>query len=459
MRIRMVAASVVCIGIALSGSAFGRVVRVGPTEKYPTISSVSSSLAPGDVVEVTGDVTDKAVLTRHGTWDKPITVRGLARVEKGNILRPRILPADPTVKPRFALVCMGRWYVIEGLEFSGTEAPPNAMVSGIKHSCENLTVRNCYFHHFSAHAIGGTPEAGSITVEFCEFDSNGSSSTPYENRQTVDLFSDIPWARAEMRHCYFHDGTGGNLLNSRFPRNVVRYNWFESAYSNSLYIIDSVSVGVTEQTDPLYPMHSDIVGNVFFQGWSAGVPWSTIRLGGEDSSATGTEGDFNIAHNLFVNTNGGMDPGVAVGVQGNVDNVKLYNNVFLDYGTKEFKLYWRGNVWEGLRTQWFRERRGHGEPILSGSNNWVSTKAVEIPEGLARTIRGLDPRFADLLGFDFRPRKDSPLVGAGLWPLPRGQIVDLVPEYEPQRGIPVDLKARPRRKVTPPSIGPFEAAR
>jgi hypothetical protein len=32
----------------------------------------------------------------------------------------------------------------------------------------------------------------------------------------------------------------------------------------------------------------------------------------------------------------------------------------------------------------------------------------------------------------------------------------LVPEYEPQRGIALDLKPKPRRNASPPSIGPFE---
>jgi len=431
---------------------------VGKGQQYETISAVGSLLKAGDTVQIASDIVDEAVLARHGTSDAPIVIRGKTSVKNGTILRPTVRPALPRQEPRFALVCRGDWYVIEGLDFSGEGTPPDAMVSGLQHSCDNLTIRNCRFHYFAGHAIAGTPGAGNVSIEFCEFDSNGSTSTEFQNRQTVDLFSDQPMALAAVEHCYFHHGTGGNLLNSRFPRNVIRYNWFESPYFVCLYIIDSVSSSDKGPNSPLYPMHSDIVGNVFFQGWSPGVPWSTLRLGGEDRTATGTEGDFNIAHNLFVNTNGGLDPGTAIGVQGNVDKLKLYNNAFLDYGTKEFKLYWRGNVWEGPRTERFRARRGHGEPIISGSNNWVSTKAVGIPEGLARTIRGLDPGFVDLLGCDFRPRKGSPPAGAGLWPLPRGRIVDLVPEYEPQRGIPLDLEPAPRREATPPSIGPFETA-
>lgn len=62
------------------------------------------------------------------------------------------------------------------------------------------------------------------------------------------------------------------------------------------------------------------------------------------------------------------------------------------------------------------------------------------------------------MGFGHHPFSwDTTRVGAWLWPLPKGRIVELVPEYEPQRGIPVHLEPAPRRKVAPPSIGPFEA--
>jgi hypothetical protein len=143
-------------------------------------------------------------------------------------------------------------------------------------------------------------------------------------------------------------------------------------------------------------------------------------------------------------------------VHGNVDHVRAYNNIFMELGGVGGRVYERGNTWEVPATAAFRAKRGHGEPVLEGANNWISNRSTDIPEGFKDSIRGINPTFVNLLNFDFRPRKDSPLVGAGLSDLPRGQIVDLIPEYEPQRGIPANLTPRPRRKTAAPSIGPFE---
>jgi hypothetical protein len=212
----------------------------------------------------------------------------------------------------------------------------------------------------------------------------------------------------------------------------------------------------SEVRDKLYPAHTDIVGNVFFQGWSPGSDWSILSLGGEDAGAAGTEGDFNIAHNAFVATRHSVDPSVSLFIRGNVDHVRAYNNVFLAYGIPKHKAYERQVPWDSSRTQAFVERRRNGEPLVEESNNWMSERCISVPELFTDALRGLNPGFVDLLNYDFHPRKDSPLAGAGMYPLPGGAVIDLTPEYEPERGIPVDLKPRPRRKVTPPSIGPFE---
>ncbi|GAI81666.1 unnamed protein product, partial [marine sediment metagenome] len=152
------------------------------------------------------------------------------------------------------------------------------------------------------------------------------------------------------------------------------------------------------------------------------------------------------------------DSGTHLRIVGNVECIRLYNNVFMERGVESSALFSRGGVWENAAsTVAFRQRRGHGEPIAEGVNNWVSVKTTLVPDELAGTLRGVNPVFLDFLNLDFRPAKDSPLAGAGTWPLPKGRIVDLAPQYEPRRGIPADLKPSPRRKVTPPSVGPFEA--
>lgn len=445
-------AAVLAVAAAAAG---GEVYRVGPGEPHAGVSQVADILQPGDIVEVTGDIEDHFTLTAHGRHDQPIVIRGVARLEAGRPVRPKII-LDNTAG--FGIVCRGDWNVLDGLDISGTTGDSFASGVAIAHQCDNLTILNCYIHH-NRQAVFSVAGAGNVVIEFCEFDSNGGYLAP-STLHTLYLSSNSPMATATVQFCYIHDALGGHMLKSRFPRNVVRYNWFENAFFSCVQIIDVLDIGpvkVGKSSDALYPMHSDVVGNVFFQGWSPGARYCVLQLGGEDKTAPGTEGDFHVAHNLFLTSRSdGEIHGVAMLVHGNVDRVRAYNNIFLEYGVSGSTVYERGSVWETPRTESFRQRRGHGEPLVEGANNWISRKALAAPERFKDTLRGVNPFFVDLTAFDFRPRKDSPLCGAGLWPLPKGQIIDLVPEYEPQRAIPSDLKPTPRRKATPPSIGPFE---
>jgi hypothetical protein len=436
--------------VVLSSAARGVTYRVGPYEDHLTISEVTGVLGPGDVVEVTGDLVDTATLVRSGLQERPIVIRGIARIDKGRVIRPRIRPRDFA-----AFDCRGNWNVIENLDIDGTGRDPSQKTFGMAHDCDNLTIRNCYFHHFSFKAIVGSENAGSITIEFCEFDSCGSIPL---NGKTVDIWSWKAGSVMRVEHCYFHDALAQCHLKTHCPRNIIRYNWFENAYSESLNITDRLVLLSPERPEGSYPMHSDVVGNVFIQGASPGLRYSTLSTGGHGPEEPGPEGDLTFAHNLLIMDVFGPanDPTVFDLVQGDVDHVKMYNNVFLQIGGRACLVYLRDLTWDTPEIREFIKRRGSPDPIVDGSNNWISERSAGIPEPFKNTLRGLNPKLVDLLNSDYRPRPDSPLAGAGLWPLPKGQIVDLVPEYEPQRGIPADLKPKPRRKATPPSIGPFE---
>jgi len=439
----------------VSSTAHAEVYRVGPDEEYGTISEIAENLRPGDVVEVIDDIVDSFTLTEHGTSSNPIIVKGVPRVRQGQEVRPAVECAGDSVA---VATCQGNWNCLDGLEFRPAEALRNEMRIGLRHACDGLKVRNCAFRDFGFKAILGFPHAGSINIEFCEFDSIGNVGI---NGKVVDVWSWTPGSIMTVEHCWFHDSTGGVFLKSHCPRNVIRYNWFENCHLQAVKIVDRIGSYVGREAarpDALYPMHTDIVGNVFFMGSSPGSKYSVLSIGGADATEPGTEGDFHIAHNLFVMTRVGEEVTAPhILVHGNVDRVRAYNNVFMELGGPGCAIYERGEVWEVPATTAFRERRGHGEPIVEGANNWVSARTVGIPEGFVNTFRGINPHFVDLINFDFRPAKDSPLVGAGLWPLPQGRIVELAPEFEPQRGIPADLTPKPRRKATPPSIGPFEA--
>ncbi len=445
--------------LALAACAGATVYRVGPDEEYSRISEVAPRLRAGDVVEVTGDITDSFRVTASGSAVNPITIRGITRVENGRIVRPKV-----SIEPHANTLVLSRgdWLIFEGLAFDGKDGGFEGRTSGLRHDGDFLTLRNCSFRYFSHRAISSAPEAGSIKIEFCEFDSNGRAP----HRHIVDIWSFTSGSTMTVEHCWFRDGTGGALLRSRATRNVIRYNWFENPYITCLSVVGPMEwQGQEDSYDHLYPMHTDIVGNVFFQGWSPGTLYAVMMLGGEEERTPGTEGDFHIAHNLFVSTRtrtkampADQPPAVHLRVFGNVDRVIAYNNVFLEYGACETGVYISGVTWDTPRTRAFQQRRGHGEPVVEGANNWVSAKSTGIPEGFLNTLSGINPHFVDLVNFDFRPTRDSPLAGTGAWPLPEGRIVELVPEYEPQRGIPADLSPRRRRRAVPPSIGPFEAA-
>ena len=429
--------------------------RVGPAQVHSTVSEVANKLKPGDIVEVTGDVQDSFELTRSGTQTKPIVVRGAVKVIDGRFIRPKV-----TIEPGqgHGISCRGDWNVLEGLAITGATSDNWYEGTAIRQECDNLVIRNCWIGG-NSQGVYSSRGSGSTVVEFCEFDSNGGVSPEGSQMHSLYLGPEKPGSVATVRHCFFHDATAATFVKSRSPRNVIAYNWFEDQSVAALYLVDS-SQPRDEKSAVLYPMHSDIVGNVFLSSTAPGQPkWKTLHLGAESQDAAGTEGEFNIAHNLFLVSSDNADPSAPVLVNGSVDRVRLYNNVFMGLGAAYFKPYERGGLWEAPRTPDFVRLRGSGEPILEASNNWVSTRALQVPDFMRSTIAGSNPLFEDGFGFNYRPRKDSPLCAAGLWPLPKGQIIDLAPEYEPQRGIPLDLKPRPRRKLTPPSIGPFEVAK
>jgi hypothetical protein len=434
----------------LANASHAEVYRVGPGQEYAKVSKVTAKLKPGDVVEVTGDIEESFVLSRYGAKEKPITIRGITRAEGAQVVRPKLTFPEGS---SFGIICRGDWNVIEGLDISGALDAKTFMTgTAIYSHADNLVIRNCRIHHNRQGVFGDDEFSGSTVIEFCEFDSNGGKSSIGSNMHSVYLCSRKPGALSVVQHCYFHDAIAGVFVKTRCTRNLVQYNWFENPYFSCATAVDTSQV--IPPPDEIYPMHTDVLGNVFFQGWSPGPKYSLLSLGGEDAGTPGTEGDFNIAHNLFVVTKRLSTPCILV--HGNVDHVALYNNVFVDFGVNDWLVYDRGIVWDAPRTKVFTDKRANGEPILSGSNNWVSDKGGGIPAVLLKTIRGMNPGFTHLVGRDFRPRKDSPLAGAGLSPLPKGRIVDLVPQFEPRRGIAPDLKPARRRATAPPSIGPFE---
>jgi hypothetical protein len=317
--------------------------RIGPQETHRTISEIADRLRPGDVVEVTGDIVDSFLLSKDGTPSSPITVRGVTRTTDGRLVRPKIT-FDRTVTRRIS--CTGNWNVIEGLDISGATGDRAKGGTAIHALCGGLIVRNCRIHHCSQGIYAKMENARAITIEFCEFDSIGIGSIG----PCVYLETPNPGSVATIEHCYFHDGLGGPLVVTSYPRNVIRYNWFENTFAASVKVLseDTSANAELRPKEGLRPMHSDIVGNVFAQGWTPGSRYCVLQLGGAGESNPGTEGDFNIAHNLFVMSVYGSkeNPPVVCLVQGNVDRVMMCSNTILRMGGSRCLVYLRDVTWD-----------------------------------------------------------------------------------------------------------------
>lgn len=455
-RITFVVFALLCQG------AVADTYRVGPGEEYEKVSGITGKLEAGDVVEITGDITDKLTLTAHGTYDSPITIRGVARVEEGRIVRPRLI-GDRVGAAEAVITCRGNYNTIEGLDI---QVSPGGLVTDsacILIGADGDLVRNCRmsWSWYGLMTDGGS--SGDVTVEFCDFD---SVYRPLGFKYWATTGRQI--ACATVQHCYIHDCTGGyTMLRSEYPRTVVRYNWFENASNKAMSLVGpSFNEGRQEpDVAHLWPAHADIVGNVFFHGISPDGTHAILTIGAEPPSCPkGPQGDFNIAHNLFVRTENGWDAELSshILMLPNVDNVKLYNNVFLDYASVASSVYntaWLRDSLGGTAEEEFTARRnGNPYAVITGSHNWISEGAGGVAEELDSSVQATNPRMVSLLEKDYRPRPDSPLASGGLADLPKGRIIDLVAEYEPVRGIPVDLAPTARVKADPPSIGPFEPA-
>jgi hypothetical protein len=452
--VRTICSAFILLAVMLLCPARAAIYHVDSGGQYTRVSDVASKLKPGDIVEVSCDSTDSFAIEIDGTWDKPIIIRGRTSTIGSTSRRPSISLSNGGQKPGIALA--GNWLVLEGFDISGASLLSKKSSAAVHLAGSNLTVRNCRIHGNGIAIDSSYMDSGDILVEFCEFFANCGRN----DSRTVYLNSAKPGAKAVVRFCYFHDTGAGPALKTSFPRNIVMYNWFENLYADAVRAINCEEATTLAPSSSgvcaWYPAHTDILGNVFIQGWSPGRAWAILKLGAEGPETPGTEGDFSIAHNLFIATNNGSEPTVAMCAVGAVDHVRAYNNVFVPYGTRGISVYSRGTTWETPRTKAFMERRGTQDPVVEGANNWLIRNISALPVGFSFDRGVTNPGFVDMLNGDYRPRKDSPLAGAGLWPLPKGRIIDLVPEYEPQRGIPADLKPKPRRKVTPPSIGPFE---
>lgn len=358
--------------------------QIGPTRNYTSLQDVAPLLQPGDVVEVDGNHTypGGVVFSTAGTAASKITIRGI----RVNGKRPIISGGANTVQFRTDWPFSGPGgdhYIFEGFEITGGTS------RGIYHQADDLTVRDCVVHDCPAHGILGADQgSGSLTMEYVEVYRCGEGSTRHQIYMATDEVH-YPGSVFRMRHCYVHDGNGGNNVKSRAERSEIYYNWIEGAYYHEIELIGPD--GGDDGNPALKREDSDVVGNVFYKT----SDFYVTRLGGDGTGET--NGRYRFVNNTFI-----CSSRAVYRLFDGIESLATYNNVFYRANGSGVRILDTSNV------DWTS-----GSEQIAGSNNWIVNGSTDVPSQWTATLIGSDPGFSDFNSDDVSPNALSILVNAG----------------------------------------------
>lgn len=353
--------------------AAGTVYRVGPTRTYKTLADVAGRLAPGDVVEVDGNVTypGDIRLRKGGTQSSKVTIRGVRVSGK----RPILKGGTNTIEIN------ANHIVFEGFEVTGGTS------RCIFHHGHDIIIRDTVVHDCPAHGIlGADQDSGSLTLEYVEVYRCGSGTTRHPIYMATDERA-YPGAVFRMQHCYVHDATGGNAVKSRAERNEIYYNWIEGGHYKDLELI-----GPDGQDPNLAREDSDVVGNVFRKTHTQYV----VRVGGDGTGDT--NGRYRFVNNTFLLKQGSS---AAIHLFDGIESIELHNNIFYRVGGGSVQVFRDDAKW------------ATGKPLIKGVNNAVPT-GTTVPSGFTGTKIVSDPGFTDIANLDVTLLPTSPLRNAGV---------------------------------------------
>jgi hypothetical protein len=368
-------------------SAWAATITVTPTDSYTKIESAQ----PGDeVVMAPGTYAFRVYLTKKATTNNPIVIHAQ------NPTNPPVWDFGTNLVENapgsYGAGDRGRG----GWQFSGAS---NYRLSGIVfRNCRtasfnsagiryyngstNIYVKDCLFAYNDDGITGGT-QGSEMTVEYCEFDSNGNTnaslSSPTHN---IYIYGGV----YTMRYCYLHDSAQSQNFHVRARQAVLEYNWFAraKAYEGDLMTDDDFS-----GSGP-FSQSMTLRGNVFVQA-AAPDNHSQVVAIFNDAGLTNLTLSVRALYNTFVG-NGGSAAFIHLS---NADGTQMTGEE-------------SDNIISGTTRPVLIENLSKASAY--GSNNWMQTNATV--GSFTGTVQSAAPGFRNAAAKDYTLAPGSACINA-----------------------------------------------
>jgi hypothetical protein len=274
-------------------TAHAAVLRVGPGKPYASPSKAIAAAADGDIIEIdAGTYTGDVCAIRKNR----LTLRGVNG-------RAKLDAAGANADSKGIWVIYGNDTVVENIEFTGAQVR-DQNGSGIWLEGNNLTVRNCYFHHNEEGILTG--KTGTVLIEYSEFAYNGNGEGFTHNLYigAAESFT--------FRYCYSHHAIAGHLVKSRAAVNYILYNRLtEEPGGNGSFELDLPNGGTSYVIGNIIQksVESENYASVayFEEGPAGGAPGRQLYVVNNTFSNAARQNKA-----LFVYTRGGLSTPVVI---------------------------------------------------------------------------------------------------------------------------------------------------
>jgi Right handed beta helix region len=272
-------------------------------------------------------------------------------------------------------------YRVSGIVFRNCRnSAMNAAGIRYYYGSTNLWIGGCLFTENDNGLTGGT-QASSITVENCEFSSNGNAAA---SSPTHNLY--IYGGDFTLRYSYLHDAVQAQNFHVRAKTALIEANWIARAksYEGDLMTDDDYVAGSGAFSQSML-----LRGNVFVTGGTAQNTAQIVAIYNDAASGSPLTLSMRALYNTVV-ADGGHAAFVHVSnADGTAMSAEISDNIIA--GTTRPVLI-----------------EDTAAAIVTGTHNWLQTTAIAGP--LRQSVQITSPGFASLQTYVLAP--GSPCIGA-----------------------------------------------